>query len=56
MDVANTIQEIKNYGDVFYSVKPVVIITVLIGNRKQIRANSERNLSPLLELICSLYA
>ena len=41
------------------SLKPgsyIVVIVVIIGNRKQVHANSERNLSQLLQLICSLYA
>ena len=41
------------------SIKPgtyIVVIVVIIGNRKQVKAFSERNLTQLLQLICSLYA
>ena len=34
----------------------IVVIVVIIDNRKQVQANSERNLSQLLQIICSLYA
>ena len=34
----------------------IIVIVVIIGNRKQVQADSERNLSQLLQLICSLYA
>ena len=40
-------------------VKPgshIVVIVVTIGNRKQVQANIERNLSKPLQLIFSLYA
>ena len=35
---------------------PIVVIVVIIGNRKQVQTYSERNFSQLLQLICSLYA
>ena len=41
------------------SLKPgshIVVTVVIFGNCKQVQANSERNLSQLLQLICSLYA
>ena len=34
----------------------IVVIVVITGNRKQVYAYSERNLSQLLQLICYLYA
>ena len=32
----------------------IVVIVVIIGNHKQVQANSEKNLTKLLQLICSL--
>ena len=34
----------------------IIVNVVIIGNRKQVQAYSERNLSQLLQFICSLYA
>ena len=43
----------------FSMLKPgshIVVTVVIIGDRKQVQANSERNLSQLLQLSCSLHA
>ena len=56
VNIARTTVNSQHTGQTRRSLKPGSHIVVIIGNHKQVQANSERNLSQLLQLFRSLYA
>ena len=53
LNTKETVRQIASYPG-FKPGSHLVVFVIIIGNFKHVQANTERNLSPFLQLICAL--